>query len=217
MYMHYLIYKVTNKVNNKIYVGKHKTNDKNDSYLGSGAIIKRAVTKYGKDAFQKEILYECENEDAMNRREAEIVDEEFIARQDTYNIKLGGNGGWDFINKNALFNGVKHRAAARENIKKASKGYKIWFKSLSTDEREEYMVKRMLGIRLFQETHGGTFKGKSHSDLTKEKMRKARLGKVSGKDNPSYGTMWITNGVDNKKIHRDTTIAVGWKKGRIIK
>ena len=217
MYMHYLIYKVTNKVNNKIYVGKHKTNDKNDSYLGSGAIIKRAIKKYGKDAFQREILYECENEDAMNLREAEIVDEEFIARQDTYNIKLGGNGGWDFINKNFLFNGANHRAAAQENIKKAQKGYKIWFKNLSPDERGEYIAKTMLGIRLSQETHGGTFKGKSHSDSTKEKMRASKIGRVDGKNNPAYGTMWITNGIDNKKIKRDIVIPIGWEKGRIIK
>jgi len=34
----------------------------------------------------------------MFKREAEIVDEEFVARLDTYNLKVGGDGGWDFCN-----------------------------------------------------------------------------------------------------------------------
>ena len=45
--MYYLIYKITNNVNNKIYVGKHKTENKNDGYMGSGTILNRAIEKYG--------------------------------------------------------------------------------------------------------------------------------------------------------------------------
>jgi hypothetical protein len=39
------IYKVTNKLNNKIYIGQTAKNDSN--YLGSGTIILKAVLKYG--------------------------------------------------------------------------------------------------------------------------------------------------------------------------
>ena len=51
--MHYLVYKITNLVNGKIYIGCHKTDDKDDGYMGSGKLIKRAVEKYRHRIFPK--------------------------------------------------------------------------------------------------------------------------------------------------------------------
>jgi len=48
------IYKTTNKINGKIYIGKDTTS--NPQYLGSGKLIKRAILKYGVENFTKEIL-----------------------------------------------------------------------------------------------------------------------------------------------------------------
>jgi hypothetical protein len=55
--MYYLIYKITNLINNKIYIGKHITKDKNDDYMGSGKLITRAIEKYGLENFKKEIIF----------------------------------------------------------------------------------------------------------------------------------------------------------------
>ena len=55
--MHYIIYQITNTVNGKIYIGKHQTTDVNDSYMGSGKLLKAAINKYGLAAFKKEILH----------------------------------------------------------------------------------------------------------------------------------------------------------------
>jgi len=52
-----IIYKTTNTINGKIYVGKH--NKDNDDYLGSGKLLKRAMKKYGKEYFCLEILERC--------------------------------------------------------------------------------------------------------------------------------------------------------------
>lgn len=57
--MYGYIYKTTNLINNKIYIGKHKSNLFDINYYGSGKIIRRALNKYGKDSFKLELLEEC--------------------------------------------------------------------------------------------------------------------------------------------------------------
>jgi len=73
-------------------VGVHITENVNDSYLGSGARLRRAIKKYGRENFSKEILHEFENSKDMYRKEAEIVNEDFIKRKDVYNMHVGGIG-----------------------------------------------------------------------------------------------------------------------------
>lgn len=85
-------YKITNRANGKIYIGK-STCGNEISYLGSGLLIKRAIAKYGKDSFVKEILglYELE-EDALLAEQDAIA--QFKARDPAigYNIAPGGEG-----------------------------------------------------------------------------------------------------------------------------
>lgn len=61
------------------------------------------------------------------------------------------------------------------------------------------------------------FKGKKHTEETKQKMRESAKGKQAGKNNSQYGTMWICNDEtkENKKINKDSEIPKGWKKGRL--
>lgn len=103
--MEYIVYKTTNLINNKIYVGVHKTINANifDGYIGnsinskSNYFIKHpvcvfhfAVKKYGYDNFKRETLFAYKNlQDALNK-EREIVTYDFIKREDTYNVALGG-------------------------------------------------------------------------------------------------------------------------------
>ena len=90
--MYHFIYKTTNLINGKIYIGAHSTDNINDSYLGSGSILHKAITKYGRESFQREIIHFCETPDELYQLESEIVNEEFIARDDVYNVTLGGGG-----------------------------------------------------------------------------------------------------------------------------
>ena len=104
MKKYHTIYKTTNTVNNKIYVGLHSTNRVNDRYLGSGWVLKDAISKYGKDKFTKDILYVFDTRGDARAMEARIVDKEFISRKDTYNLAIGGMGVEDQTgSKNHMF------------------------------------------------------------------------------------------------------------------
>ncbi len=91
--MYYYLYQITNKLDGKVYVGCHKTKDLTDNYMGSGKYLKNAINKHGLESFEKRILKHFESEEEMFQGEAEVVNEEWVKRKDTYNIKLGGNGG----------------------------------------------------------------------------------------------------------------------------
>jgi hypothetical protein len=132
---HYLIYKITNTIDRKIYVGKHKTTDVDDNYMGSGKYIHRAISKYGIENFTKEILFQFDNEADMNAKEAEIVTEEFCLREDTYNIALGGKGGWDVTKSKTAFLGKTHSIETRKKIAESSRN-----KIVSEETREKIRV-----------------------------------------------------------------------------
>src|ERR1700690_1413882 len=91
------IYKTTNLIDGKIYVGKEM--NKPNSYLGSGIYILRAIRLYGKENFKKEILEYCESEKQLNEREKFWIKElDAINPEIGYNITDGGEGGDTFTN-----------------------------------------------------------------------------------------------------------------------
>ena len=97
-FMYYTIYKTTNNINGKYYIGKHKTSNLDDMYMGSGKILKHAIKKHGIDNFIKEYLFIFDNEEDMNNKEAELVSKEFVKEDTNYNLNIGGKGSWSFAN-----------------------------------------------------------------------------------------------------------------------
>jgi hypothetical protein len=89
----YYVYKITNTLDDKIYIGCHQTNELDDGYMGSGLHLQRAYLKYGIDSFTKEILAFYPTKDEMFDAEASIVTKEFIKEDSNYNIAEGGRGG----------------------------------------------------------------------------------------------------------------------------
>ena len=102
--MEYIVYETTNLVNNKFYIGVHKTENSNifDGYIGCGVYMQHpssymnpktlfqfAVKKYGIKNFRRKILKVFDNVNDALKLEAELVDINFIKRTDTYNIALG--------------------------------------------------------------------------------------------------------------------------------
>ena len=118
--MYYTIYKITNTLNDKYYIGKHITNNLEDGYMGSGKLIKQAILKNGIEYFRKDILFIFDNEEDMNRKEAELV----TIAENTYNLCEGGNGGFSYINRVGLlkFKGKKHSDETKQKISEFRKG-----------------------------------------------------------------------------------------------
>lgn len=103
--MKYIVYQTTNMINGKIYIGVHKTENPDifDGYLGCGAYANKpssynktkyhlhnAILKYGPSNFKRSILKVFDNQEEAFKLEAELVNDSFIKRVDTYNTTLGG-------------------------------------------------------------------------------------------------------------------------------
>lgn len=90
----YYIYRIINIINGHDYIGKRKYQKKDpseDGYLGSGELIKKAVNKYGKSNFKKEIL----EDNIHGEYEASLEEIKWIKNfrskgQAYYNISPGG-------------------------------------------------------------------------------------------------------------------------------
>lgn len=218
--MHYLVYKITNDINGKIYIGCHKTANVYDGYMGSGKYITRSILKHGIENFTKEILFVFDNPDDMYAKEAEIVNEEFLVDANTYNLRVGGKGGFDYINSNPDKYLTEKRMGSLMPIGEVHSRYRA---RLANDPefKAERREMALLALNKSWEMYpDGTFKDRKHSAATKEKMRAAKLSAdCTGEKNPSFGTMWIYN-IDLrecKKILASEPIPAGWHRGRKIK
>lgn len=85
------IYRTTNLVNGKTYVGKHQIGRAEHwlDYLGSGTAITRAVRKYGRDSFKKELLAYADTLEELNDLESKLINKEVLANSaGVYNILI---------------------------------------------------------------------------------------------------------------------------------
>lgn len=222
--MFYTVYKITNEVNGKIYIGVHKTDNLNDDYMGSGKLVKLSQEKYGIENFTREYLQVFDNAEDMIEMESKLVNEEFIARSDVYNLALGGYGGWDHCNTG---DGLRARLASEDFKRWGLTGSEARLKRFNEDDdfRNEVCdhLKRIskLGSEKLKSIYKNgewTFSNKTHSEETKAKIsEKAKLR--TGDKNSQFGTMWIMNSEsgESKKIKKDAIIPDGWVKGRKIK
>tara|TARA_R110000803_G_scaffold23708_1_gene57904 strand:- start:89 stop:766 length:678 start_codon:yes stop_codon:yes gene_type:complete len=121
----YSIYKTTNTITGKFYVGKqHKDYD---YYLGSGKLLRKAIDKHGKDNFTKTIL-----EDRLTAKQASIREQYWIAKTGAlgnqgYNMNEGGIGG----------DNSKHIDYANRKIKHNTSGLRAHWRSLTPEQRKQ--------------------------------------------------------------------------------
>jgi len=152
-----VIYKTTNLVNGRQYIGKDKKNC--PSYLGSGTFLKKAIQKYGKENFKKEILEVCSTH------------EELIEREEYWlNYYDAGN--------NPMFYNMHNHSSGGLSIR-GEKNHR--FGTHHTEERKQMMRERMTGEKnpIYGKGYMFTgeknhFYGKKHSIETREKIKEKR-------------------------------------------
>ena len=222
---HYLIYQITNNINQKFYIGKHETYNIDDDYFGSGKYLKYAIENHGIENFTKTILFELQNREEMNLLEKMVVTPEFCARKDTYNINVGGDGGWYFINEESDFAigtekrrqdfHIKGAKSCQAKFKDSEYGSftKYCYANMSEEKREQV---RQAKSQRAKKMLASFWIGKHHTEETKQKISNSHKGKFCGKDNSMFNKVWIKN--LQLKIciiwNKDLELPNGWEYGR---
>lgn len=223
--MFYYLYEIKNLINGKVYRGVHKTKKMDDGYMGSGAAICEAVKADGIENFTKTILETFECSESMFRREEELVDAEFLSRDDVYNKRRGGLGGFDYINDNAIpkFKGKVHTVDSKKKISKALAG------RTHTDETKSKMVKnnwartdpaaQKAHASLIAKTRRRNIKTEEEkniiSSLIKDKWATGSYTNRKSNNTPkNKNKIWITDGVKSKMMNSSCPVPEGWRLGR---
>lgn len=154
-----IIYKTTNQINSKIYIGQDKHN--NPNYLGSGKILHLAIKKYGTENFIKEIIEECESKEHLNEREMYWINfHNSTDRNIGYNIALGGDGG-DTISNHPDKDLIRQKHSEWMQENNPCKG------RIRTEETIQKW-RESIGDKLKGENNPNY--GKHHTEETKERM-----------------------------------------------
>lgn len=123
-YKHYIIYKITNLINGKIYIGKHKCNKLDDNYFGSGKCLQQAINKYGIENFIFHLEIDLTNQTEMDLLEEYVVNEDFLKRDDVYNISRGGKNPCMYGKDNPFY-GKTHTDKFKKKMSSILKGKKL--------------------------------------------------------------------------------------------
>jgi len=204
-HLHY-IYKTTCLVTNRFYYGMHSTSNLDDGYVGSGKRLRYSIRKHGEENHEREILEFFDNRELLIEGEENFITDEMVDDPNCMNLRKGGTGGFtvEQQKKNAIKSNKKQRKLHKDKkwLKKKSEKISLGNKKCYEENRRE-------------RTYFFDWNGKKHNEETKQKMSikaKLRVGEKSS----GFGSCWITNGINNKKIKKNNLIPDGWRLGRVM-
>lgn len=171
-----VIYKTTNLINGKYYIGKDVRNL--NCYLGSGELLKKAIKKYGKNNFVKEIIEVCNNLIKLEEREKYWI-KELNSIKNGYNLTEGGTGGNTFSNnpnKEEIRNKLKKRKHTEVTKRKISENN--WQKkNIGSRTGSKWSEEQRLKMNEYWSNNPSPMKGKKHTEESKQSNREKHLGK----------------------------------------
>ena len=186
----YSIYKATNTINGKCYVGfdsnypKRKDQHIRQSLRGQGHHFHKAIKKYGIDCFIWEIIYQSKELDhTLNVMESYFI-EKYNSYKDGYNLTLGGEGATGRIHseetKRKMSESQKksiRNPHSEETKRKMSESHKGKAKS---EEHKRKLSEAFKGISNHTEESkqkiSNFSKNRKHTDETKRKMSERQKG-----------------------------------------
>lgn len=215
----HFIYKTTNVITNKYYIGMHSTDDLNDGYLGSGKRLILSVRKYGVESHVREILEFCDSREALCERERSIISEEVLLDKLCLNLKLGGKGGYLPVEACRKGGQQAHTSANTsrncthlrdENVRQKARLSLV----------ETLIDKKANGLPIWTDNIDKEARAaKLATEEVKEK-RKATMAAIchqQGASNSQFGTCWIHKESLVKKVKRTAVqkwLDEGWLLGR---
>jgi len=153
------IYITTNMINGKKYIGQKMFRIQWQSYLGSGAYFLRAVKKYGKENFSREIIAIAHSKEELDKLEIEFIkNHNAVDNEDYYNLVDGGG----------TTAGHHHSEETKRKIGETKKGNTYNLGKHATDDHKQKI----------SEAH----KGRIWSEESKQKLSKAHKGKPKSEE-----------------------------------
>lgn len=202
------VYKTTNLLNGKIYIGQHVPKKKS-IYYGSGTLLKPALEKYGKNNFKVEVLQWCRNQEELNEAEVDWINNkcpECLVENGGYNIKTTSQGDVDYSwmsddEKSKIWKekiskaktGFRHSKETKKYLKEwhkdhpnggqFQKGHQTWNKGIPRTEAEK--EKMSTSKKAFYQTEKGKKLreeiGKKHKGLKHSEESKKRMSVIQAK------------------------------------
>lgn len=176
------IYLITNTLDGKIYIGQHSSNKLNDNYFGSGLHIKRAIKKYGKENFTKEILAYTDNQESLNWLEKYYIKKYKAQNQEIgYNIAFGGVFGHTYERTPEIIEKLKQTIKEKGGYK-GENNPNYGKQHPHTDETKKRISESTSGEK------NGMY-GKHHSEKVKREQSERMKNTHRVYDNPEH-TKW---------------------------
>ena len=211
--MYGYIYITTNLINNKKYIGKHKSKIFDEKYKGSGILLWKAIKKYKIDNFSTKIIEECYSEEDLNNKEKYWINKyNAVNSREFYNMKNGGEGGfpphagikhplYGRRGKDSPNYGKKHKGHGKTPSISKSKIGRHWY----NDGKHNYFI-------YDNEVTENLFKGMLTKNYSRSnELRKNQSEKISGR-------ICINNSKIEKRINPNELekyLLNGYTKGRL--
>ena len=211
--MYGYIYLTTNLINNKKYIGQHKSDQFDPTYFGSGKILQQALKLEGIENFKCEILCECNSYEELNEAEAYYIAlYDAVHSSDFYNLVPGGFGR-SISGVIYITNDIQNKKIFPEDLETyLSNGWRIGGPKPSPETVEKRRLSNIGKKHKGSENISNSLRGRKLSEEHRQHLSEAKKGKISS----TKGRISVIKDNDARKIlpeELETYLAAGYQRG----